>query len=88
MLHLKRTALPALSLADAAERAGRSVSWVRTHRTFGPLEPVMINGRQGVTADSLDALLAERRRRVPRPARSRLRLAWDSVRPELFAQQD
>ncbi|SFZ86677.1 hypothetical protein SAMN02983003_3871 [Devosia enhydra] len=53
----------AILLKDAARIAGRSVTWIRDHRQFGPLVPTEINGRQAITAESLYALLREKRKR-------------------------
>lgn len=59
-----------LSLRQAAAIASKSVSWVRTHRSFGPLLPAELNGRQAVEAASLFCMLerrapAKRARRRP-----------------------
>jgi hypothetical protein len=69
-----RPTVKALSIHEAAEAAGKSASWIRTLRTFGPLVPALLpDGRQGVTEDSLSVLLAARqqkqtaRRRPKRP---------------------
>jgi hypothetical protein len=69
----------ALSIHEAAEAAGKSASWIRTLRTFGPLVPALLpDGRQAVTEESLRALLAARNQTQPtrrrRPKRSHLRL--------------
>lgn len=48
----------AITIREAATLARRSVSWVRTHREFGPLVPAMVNGRQAVTLASLNLLIA------------------------------
>jgi hypothetical protein len=71
-----------VTVAEAAERAGRSIAWVRMYRRFGPLEPAELNGRQAVTLPSLDAFVAElqgeaiarRQRRRPK-----LRLVVDNT---------
>lgn len=49
----------AVTIAEAAAMAGRSTSWIRTQRDFGPLDAVDIDGRQGVTVTSLRVLIAE-----------------------------
>jgi hypothetical protein len=67
----------ALLLTDAAVMAGHSVSWIRSLRSYGPLEPVEIDGRQAVTRDSLVAYLAWRNaERKQRKRRPKPRLAW------------
>lgn len=60
-------------VVDAALLAGRSVSWVRRYRTFGPLVPAEVDGRQAVTAASLYALM-RRTQKAPR-----LRLVVDNT---------
>lgn len=52
---------PALTISEAAAMAGRSQSWVRSYREFGPLEPMEVNGRQAVSLASLVQFLGERR---------------------------
>jgi hypothetical protein len=73
-----RPTVRALSIHEAAEAAGKSASWIRTLRTFGPLVPALLpDGRQGVTEESLSALLAARQQKQPvrrRPRRPHLRL--------------
>ncbi len=64
-------------IAEAAAIAGRSVSWIRTHRTFGPLTPAVLNGRQAVTASSLKALVAIRP--AKRHGKPKLRLVVDNT---------
>ena len=61
-----------LTIAEAADYAGMSVSWVRRKVRAGPLDPCVVNGRQGVTRRSVDHFLtwlrdrdAERTRREP-----------------------
>ncbi len=44
-------------IKDAANLAGRSLTWIRQQRRFGPLIPAEINGKQAVTAASLNALI-------------------------------
>ncbi len=51
----------AVSVAEAAKLTGHSESWIRKLRRFGPLVPARLDGRQAVTADSLAALMRERR---------------------------
>jgi hypothetical protein len=69
-------------LAEAALVAGRSISWIRSHRRFGPLVPAMIGGRQAVTAASLHMLIQSK----PTKARDRtgrtshLRLIIDNTK--------
>lgn len=74
-----------LTLEQAANLIGKSVSWVRTLRTYGPLEAAMINGRHAVTANSVLRLLAERAvpKQVPHSMahRAHLRLVVDNTRP-------
>jgi hypothetical protein len=68
----------ALSIPEAAAVAGKSASWIRTLRTFGPLVPAILpDGRQAVTEESLQTLLAARKQkpRIRRqPKRPHLRL--------------
>jgi hypothetical protein len=69
----------ALSIPEAAAAAGKSASWIRTLRTFGPLVPALLpDGRHAVTEESLEALLAARTEKQPmrrrRPKRPHLRL--------------
>ena len=47
----------AVTVAEAAAMAGRSTSWVRHYRNLGSLEGVKIDGRHGVTLDSLAVFL-------------------------------
>ena len=66
----------AMALADAARLTGRSVSWIRRLRRFGPLVATEIDGKQAVTRSSLLALM----RRQPKPQRRRhLRLIVDNT---------
>jgi hypothetical protein len=73
-----RPPVKALSIHEAAAVAGRSASWIRTLRTFGPLVPALLpDGRQAVTEESLQALLAARKQKPRvrrRPKRPHLRL--------------
>jgi len=70
---------PALmTIADAARVAGRSLSWVRRYRTFGPLVPRMLDGQQAVTTRSLLALLASYEGRRGSAQRVHLRLVVDN----------
>ena len=65
-MNRSRPAVRALSIPEAAAVAGRSASWIRTLRTFGPLVPAVLpDGRQAVTEDSLSALLAARQQKQP-----------------------
>tara|TARA_R100000365_G_scaffold3263_1_gene10426 strand:+ start:3436 stop:3693 length:258 start_codon:yes stop_codon:yes gene_type:complete len=59
MLRTQATRDRAVTIAEAAEIAGRSVSWVRSHRTFGPLLPLEVDGRQAVSLESLSRFLRE-----------------------------
>lgn len=73
-----------VTVAEAAERAGRSIAWVRMYRRFGPLEPAELNGRQAVTLLSLDAFVAELQaeawaRSKRRRQRPKLRLVVDNT---------
>ena len=82
-LNANRVHVKALSIHEAAEAAGKSASWIRTLRTFGPLVPVFLpDGRQAVTEESLLALLNARRQTRPlrpkRTKRSYLRLVVDN----------
>lgn len=53
---------------DAAQLAGRSISWVRLHRRFGPLAPAELDGKHAVTrASLLDLMRASRRFALPKP---------------------
>lgn len=74
----------AVSLEDAAQRAMRSVTWIRRRRDFGPLEAAEIGGRKAVTAESLNALLEQdpwlQRSRAAMPARPKLRLVVDNTK--------
>ncbi|MFI5411576.1 hypothetical protein [Kaistia sp. UC242_56] len=84
MLTTNDTQPDLLTLEQAATLIGKSVSWVRTLRAYGPLEPGVINGRQAVTAQSVAKLLADRP--VPQAARAavrrtHLRLVVDNTRP-------
>lgn len=65
-----------LDYSEAASRAGRSISWVRRRLMFGPLQRArQADGRPGVTADSLTALLIARRPK----RRPRLQLVVDNT---------
>ncbi|TCM54942.1 hypothetical protein C8J36_104134 [Rhizobium sp. PP-F2F-G48] len=67
-----------VDVATAAEIAGRSVSWIRTHLNFGPLERADVNGRQGVTVASLRLLIEHQRSR--RRVRRKLVLVVDNTK--------
>lgn len=70
----------AVTIAEAAEIAGRSVSWVRSHRTFGPLAPCEIDGRQAVSLESLSRFLRERASaKAPKTTAPHLRLVVDNT---------
>lgn len=82
-MHFANQLKDGLLLAEAAQIAGRSLTWVRRHRRHGPLVPVEIAGRQGVTASSLNALLRDARKPVKNIAkkrRSHLRLIVDNTK--------
>ena len=64
-----------LDIATAARIADRSESWVRVHRRFGPLIAAEICGRQAVTAESLLAMLRQRK-----PSAPQLRLIVDNTK--------
>lgn len=73
----------AIGIPEAAMIAARSTSWVRTHRAFGPLVPMLKGGRHAVSRTSLMAMLADRRaaeaarcRPPAPPRRAPLRLVW------------
>ena len=68
------------TVSEAAAIVGRSTSWVRDRRMFGPLIPTEKNGLQAVDAASLFALLSRLRpkRSMQRPY---LRLVVDNTRP-------
>jgi hypothetical protein len=66
----------AIHLSKAAAIFGRSLSWVRTQRRFGNLEPAILNDRHAVTRSSVERLLAVRRS-------ARLSAAKSKQRPHL-----
>lgn len=68
-----------MTVAEAAAFAGRSVSWVRRYRDFGPLVPDVIGRQQAVTTRSLLALLASYQARQPSSRRVQLRLVVDNT---------
>ena len=70
---------PSMTIADAAIFAGRSRSWVRRYRTFGPLVPEVLNGQLAVTTRSLLALMASYEDRRPPTKRAHLRLVVDNT---------
>lgn len=61
-----------LLIADAARLAGRSESWIRGHRSFGPLEPVYLDGKQAVRVRDLIQLVQRTRARDARWRTARL----------------
>lgn len=72
----------AVTIAEAAEIAGRSVSWVRSHRTFGPLAPREIDGLQAVSLESLSRFLRElASANATQTAATHLRLVVDNTKP-------
>lgn len=71
-----------LTLAEAAQRAGKSITWVRRKLRFGPLTPCHIGGRQGVTIVSLEALIFDIRER------DRRRAVRNSSEPHLWLVVD
>lgn len=72
----------AVTVNEAARVAGRSVSWIRAKRNFGPLEPAIVEGRQGVTLESLAELVEQCRqhRRAKTRRHTKLRLVVDNTR--------
>ena len=80
-MHLLQNAGSDLSIREAAAIAGRSVSWVRGKRMFGPLIPTEKDGKHAVDAASLFGLLRRRRRRMKQPPiRPYLRLVVDNTK--------
>ncbi|MBZ9936652.1 helix-turn-helix domain-containing protein [Mesorhizobium sp. BR1-1-16] len=70
-----------VSIAEAAQLAGVSVSRIREYRRRGSLAPAD-GSRQGVTLSSLKRLIAEReasRRSRARRAKPKLRLVVDNT---------
>jgi hypothetical protein len=70
-----RTPPSAYLVKDAAALVGRSLTWIRQQRRFGPLVPAEIDGRQAVTAASLEALIARLA-----PPHMQLRLVVDNTK--------
>lgn len=60
MLHDPRPYGVPVPVKEAAEIAGVSESLVRTRRRSGPLVPMVLNGRQAVSLESLLQFMAER----------------------------
>jgi hypothetical protein len=64
----------AVGIAEAARIAGRSISWIRRRRRYGPLDGVDIKGVQFVTLASLYQLIRQNRKRP------KLRLVVDNTK--------
>jgi hypothetical protein len=71
---------PIVTIAEAAKIAGKSTSWVRSYRSCGPLEPGEVDGRHGVSLQSLLAFLRFRDARRPPKAPPHLRLVIDNTK--------
>lgn len=79
----------ALTIADAAAMAGKSVTWVRRRLNYlGFDSTVLMNGRRGVMPGEVRRMIAEdeegRRhaeRRLRKPKRPALRLVWSNPDP-------
>jgi len=74
-LKLLPSAPELLTLEEAARLTGWSVSWVRARRRRGPLEPAWIEGRQAVTAESVERVRQQRAAQAG-AIKTGPRLAW------------
>ncbi|MEQ8445536.1 MAG: hypothetical protein RIB57_06585 [Pelagibacterium sp.] len=81
MLHVEPTEDRAVTIAEAAKIAGRSTSWIRSNRNFGPLIPMELDGRHAVSLDSLKRLLNKQaREKLAVRTGSHLRLVIDNTK--------